>query len=421
MARLDHVVSTALSVSKAEARRQIRARLVRVDGRVVAAPSWQVVLGGVEQVTVEGAERLRPVFHRLLLMHKPRGCLTARPRKAARRGGAAASPQGSAAEAERTVFDVVPTELRHASLGPFGRLDKDTTGLLLLGSDGGLQALVTHPSGAITKQYVATLRPGFPLADDAAERVAAGLRLADGTQCAPGQLEIVRQGPPVEVRLTIHEGVNHQVKRMIGQLGGFVDRLHRVALGPFKLVEAGGGHGQGQGQGLGAGELPISLAEGEVRLATESELRALAALLPKDRAYTELAEAQREVSAKRESGKTSQAKGNRKKRHRGGDEAAQAEGEGGALTAGLVWAAFRRIETELGVARSPAPEAASADASDGLGEWAVVEPVLDRTAGGMPPPSRAALQRALLALAKRRPDAGAGRRLAEALEQQASK
>ena len=51
----------------------------------------------------------------------------------------------------------------------------------------------------------------------------------------------------------------------------------------------------------------------------------------------------------------------------------------------------------------------------------MVEPVLDRTAGGMPPPSRAALQRALLALAKRRPDAGAGRRLAEALEQQASK
>ena len=73
------------------------------------------------------------------------------------------------------------------------------------------------------------------------------------------------------------------------------------------------------------------------------------------------------------------------------------------------------------MARSPAPESASADASDGLGEWAVVEPVLDRTAGGMPPPSRAALQRALLALAKRRPDAGAGRRLAEALEQQGSK
>jgi 16S rRNA pseudouridine516 synthase len=233
MARLDFVVSQSLSISKAQAQAKIRAELVRVNGAVVRSPSWQVVLGGVEAVTI-GGEPSRPLFHRLLLMHKPAGCVTARPNKRRQAGGRRSDEvapreeagqgaddeeeQADQAEVVRTVFDVVPPELAHSSLGPFGRLDKDTTGLLLLGSDGGLQSLLTHPAGEITKQYLATLRPGFPLAPDAAAQVAAGLALADGTQCAPTTMEIVSEGPPTVVKLTLHEGVNHQVKRMIGQV-----------------------------------------------------------------------------------------------------------------------------------------------------------------------------------------------------------
>ena len=160
MARLDFVVSQSLSISKAKAQDKIRAGQVRVNGSIVRSPSWQVVLGGVEEVTIEG-EKSRALFHRLLLMHKPRGCVTARcahkPKQHAQNSNADMRPtseEGSGANAakERTVFDVIPKELDHPSIGPFGRLDKDTTGLLLLGSDGGLQSLLTHPAGAVTKQ-----------------------------------------------------------------------------------------------------------------------------------------------------------------------------------------------------------------------------------------------------------------------------
>ena len=161
MARLDFVVSQSLSITKAQAQAKIRGDLVRVNGSVVRSPSWQVVLGGVEEVTIEG-EQSRPLFHRLLLMHKPSGCVTARPRKS-KTQRAACSIVGNSSTAhhseecgehteDRTVFDVIPPELDHPSIGPFGRLDKDTTGLLLLGSDGGLQSLLTHPSGNVTKQ-----------------------------------------------------------------------------------------------------------------------------------------------------------------------------------------------------------------------------------------------------------------------------
>lgn len=160
MARLDFVVSQSLKISKAQAQAKIRAEQVRVNGSIVRSPSWQVVLGGVEEVTVEG-EKSAVLFHRLLLMHKPRGCVTARRARKPKQDGENSSAdlrptseEGSGAHAakELTVFDVMPKELDHPSIGPFGRLDKDTTGLLLLGSDGGLQSLLMHPAGDVTKQ-----------------------------------------------------------------------------------------------------------------------------------------------------------------------------------------------------------------------------------------------------------------------------
>ena len=325
---------------------------MRVNGAVVSAPSWQVVLGGVEEVTV-GGEPVKSLFHRLLIMHKPANCLSARPRKE-RKGGAAPGSEQAEAEAAvcSTVFDVVPAALAHPSLGPFGRLDKDTTGLILLGSDGGLQSLLTHPAGEVTKQYLATLRPGFPLAEDAVARIAAGLELADGTRCAPTAMEVVTAGPPMVVKLTLHEGVNHQVKRMIGQLGGFVDTLHRVAVGPLLLVPPTAVEGAVAGDGM----LKVALAEGESRLATETELRALAGLLPKERGFAQLAEVQRAVTAERRAGKTTNDKagaglGHRNAKRRKIEDAEGGGGRGGGagrgLHVGAVFYALRRVQGQL--------------------------------------------------------------------------
>eukprot|EP01050_Picozoa_sp_SAG11_P015008 SAG11_NODE_1905_length_4085_cov_6.851480_2_plen_211_part_00 len=166
MARLDFVISTALSLSLRAARQKIAAGVTRVDGVPVTQPSWQLVLGaGIECITVDGEPvdtRRRP-FHRLLLLHKPPNCLSVRPRKSSK-------PE---LVPTKTIFDLVPPSLLHRELGPFGRLDKDTTGLILLGTDGGLQTLITHPSSHITKKYIATLRPGFDLAPDAVQRIGA--------------------------------------------------------------------------------------------------------------------------------------------------------------------------------------------------------------------------------------------------------
>ena len=203
-------MSQGLAVPLRAARQKIASGSVQVDGRPITSPSWQVVLGGAQTVCVDGRP-LRPLFHRLLIMHKPAGCLSIR---VARHVEGAVEGQGPArapAPGPRSVFDLIPPDLRHASLGPFGRLDRDTTGLLLIGSDGGLGTLLTDPGCPVQKVYLVTLRPGFELAADAEARVKAGLVLPDGTRCRPALLEVAAVGPPVVVRLTVHEGFYHQV------------------------------------------------------------------------------------------------------------------------------------------------------------------------------------------------------------------
>eukprot|EP01052_Picozoa_sp_SAG31_P048663 SAG31_NODE_10288_length_1160_cov_1.448633_2_plen_296_part_01 len=234
------------------------------------------------------------------MLHKPAGCLSVRP---TRKSTQVASVEGDAAEtnedratvadSEPSVFDLIPPHLAHRSIGPFGRLDKDTTGLLLLGSDGGLQTVLTHPASKVKKQYLATLRPGFELVSDAASQIAAGLKLPDGTQCAPAKLEVLEvfeSEHPAVVRLTLHEGFNHQVKRMIGALGGFVETLHREAIGPLCL--------------------PPDLASGCMREVSLDELTKLAKLFPGDRSAGTRAEVQKCASLAR--GGSKRTKGRKK-------------------------------------------------------------------------------------------------------------
>ena len=219
----------------------IAAGLIRVQplGICPRDPSFQLVLGaehaerlceGEEMALVKAAARnktWRP-FHRLLVLNKPRGCVSERPRQP--RNGA--SPKNGARD---TVYDLIPPSLAHTSLGAFGRLDKDTTGLLMLGSDGGLQSLLTHPCTSLPKRYEALIKAGrisvsaaskqdegvdevewqVPcsadagdegvsdcvslrtlrvLADGAAAAFAAGVELPDGTRCRPAELEVLATG-----------------------------------------------------------------------------------------------------------------------------------------------------------------------------------------------------------------------------------
>jgi 16S rRNA pseudouridine516 synthase len=215
--RLDRFLADALGVSRPAAQRLCRDGRVRLgapDGPACRRPADHIALDAA--VFVDGV-RVAPRGPAVLLLHKPEGCVSA------------------TIDADHTtVLDLIPAPLRTPGLAPAGRLDKDTTGLLILTDDGPLLHRLTHPRRHVPKVYEATL--ARPLPDDADVRVRAGLVLADGTHLLPSTLQhLAAHGGLPRVRLTIHEGRYHQVRRMMAALGSHVVALKRVAIGGLAL------------------------------------------------------------------------------------------------------------------------------------------------------------------------------------------
>ena len=182
-----------------------------------------------DQVAVDGVViGVRPGLVHYLL-NKPRGVVTT-----------AADPEG-----RPTVIDLVPAEPR---VFPVGRLDYDSEGLLLLTNDGDLAHRLAHPSFGIEKEYLAEIE-GAPTRG-ALRRLRDGVELDDGVT-APARIAAVSPGL---VRVTIHEGRNRQVRRMLEAIGHPVRRLVRTRIGP--LVDRG-------------------LEPGQWRALTQDEVRAL--------------------------------------------------------------------------------------------------------------------------------------------------
>jgi len=166
------------------------------------------------------------------LMNKPRNCVSARTDKSL-----------------PTVFNHVPQAYHHPDLSNIGRLDLHTTGTLLFTTDGGILSLLLFPTSKVYKVYRVTLTT--PLPDDAEVSVAKGMLLVDdNTQLSPATLH---RNPtnPLTCAITVHEGVFHQIKRMMKQLGSEVAALHRERFGEFTVE---------------------GLEEGEMRPMTEKEV-----------------------------------------------------------------------------------------------------------------------------------------------------
>jgi 23S rRNA pseudouridine2605 synthase len=181
------------------------------DGRVVVngqvAELGRRIHPERDAVTVEGVPlSVRPGLVHYLL-NKPPGVLST-----------AADPQG-----RPTVVELVPAEPR---VFPVGRLDADTEGLIVLTNDGGLAHRLTHPRFGVDKEYVAVVR-GAPTAAEL-RRLREGVDLDDG-RTAPAR---VARLAPNQVRITIHEGRNRQVRRMCEAIGHPVERLVRIRIGP---------------------------------------------------------------------------------------------------------------------------------------------------------------------------------------------
>ncbi len=212
--RLDKCLCDLGLGTRSEIRDWIRGGRVSVDGRVLRRPEEKLDPETAE-LELDG-KSLRYRSRRYFMMDKPEGVITA-----------------TEDAAQKTVLDLLPPELRRLGLFPVGRLDKDTSGLLLLTNDGDFSHRVTSPKGGVWKRYLAEL-DGDPDESDAAA-FREGLLLGDGTRCLPAGLERLGAGRCI---VTVQEGKYHQVKRMLASRGKPVLKLRRLSVGGLELDES---------------------------------------------------------------------------------------------------------------------------------------------------------------------------------------
>ncbi len=132
----------------------------------------------------------------------------------------------------RTVLDIIPGKYRHLRLYPAGRLDKDSTGLLLLTNDGELTYRLTHPRFEHEKEYL--LHIDSELRTSEKKKLERGIKLEDGLT-SPAVVREVKSSPPFNYSITIHEGRKRQVHRMLMALGHRVLALKRIRMGNLTL------------------------------------------------------------------------------------------------------------------------------------------------------------------------------------------
>jgi 23S rRNA pseudouridine2605 synthase len=210
--RLAKFLATAGVASRRAAEEVVRAQRVTVNGATVTDPARDVT--DADAVAVDGAAVAPPEAERVVYaVNKPMGVVST-----------ASDPQR-----RPTVVSLVPSAVR---LYPVGRLDIDTTGLILLTNDGALAYRLTHPSFEVPRTYRAVVvRP--PVRERALRALRDGVELEDG-RTAPARVR--RLGDRGEIlELTIHEGRKRQVKRMCEAVGHRVGALERVAFGPLAL------------------------------------------------------------------------------------------------------------------------------------------------------------------------------------------
>ena len=209
--RLDKFLSSQTALSRKEAQKAIKEKRVLLNGTVVRAADTKVDTES-DTVSLDG-QPLSYQQYVYYMMDKPEGVVSA-----------------TRDRAERTVLDLLPPELRRDGLFPAGRLDKDTTGLLLITDDGDYAHRMLSPKKHVQKRYIATLdrEPD----EGIISAFEAGIVLGDGTVCKSGQAETLGG---CRVAVTISEGKYHQVKRMFAALGYHVEALRRVQIGGLAL------------------------------------------------------------------------------------------------------------------------------------------------------------------------------------------
>ena len=211
--RLDKIISSQFNLSRREARRAVKIGEVTVDGMIIKDFGYQADID-TQKIEYKG-NSMEYKEHLYIIMNKPKGVISA-----------------SEDKQKETVIDLVPEHLRRPTLFPVGRLDKDTTGLLLITDDGDFSHNLLSPKKNITKTYHAVL--DGDITDEMCEIFAKGVVLADGTKCREAELKRIGN---CQAEIKISEGKYHQIKRMFGVVGLGVNELSRIAIGGLTLPE----------------------------------------------------------------------------------------------------------------------------------------------------------------------------------------
>ena len=213
MMRLQKYLAISGVASRRSAEKMIAGGRVSVDGQVITEMGVQVEIG--QDIRVDGRPITPEPEKKYIMYHKPAGEVTT-----------ASDPEGRPTVLDR--FRDYPFRLY-----PVGRLDYDSEGLLLLTNDGDLTERMLHPSMEVEKTYLARVSNELTLQE--ARRLEAGV-MVDGRKTARAKVKILAaNGLYTDVLVTIHEGRNRQVRKMVEQVGHQVVMLRRIRFGPLKL------------------------------------------------------------------------------------------------------------------------------------------------------------------------------------------
>lgn len=235
--RLNKVLADAGICSRRKADTIIAQGLVSVNGQTVTSLGLRVLPHDI--VAVNGVPLQSKEKRSYLLLHKPIQVLCT-----------AKDPEG-----RTTVLDLLPAPWDSLRLYPVGRLDYFSEGLIILTDDGELAHKMAHPRHHLPKVYQVLIRE--EVSEDLLETMRNGMQLAEGEQLAPMQVEIVPAPDPTRgtlLQMTLHQGINRQIRRMCRDLHLTILTLARVAQGPIQL-----------------GELP----SGKVRVLSDTEVQSL--------------------------------------------------------------------------------------------------------------------------------------------------
>lgn len=209
--RLDKLICEAAGVSRSDAKKLISKGLVKINGQTVKKPDRKAEDTDKIEVNGKSCTHQKYVY---IMLNKPRGVVSA-----------------SSDKNDVTVIDLVKDDFPRRNLFPAGRLDKTSTGFVLITDDGNFAHNILSPKRHVPKTYIVTV--DSPVTDSVVKGFKNGVKLADGTELESAQ--IFPSEDRMSAKIILRQGVYHQIKRMLGVYGIGVNTLHRTAIGKLEL------------------------------------------------------------------------------------------------------------------------------------------------------------------------------------------